>query len=88
MQDDKGLRKKELAEDGRQQKNLDTDKEVSGCREAAELEPSITEVLDVDNRHGNHSSEANDSVKESNNAVKVNTFIAIKVHIIQDCFLF
>lgn len=86
MQDDKELRKKELTEDGRQQKNFDTHKEVAGCREAAELEPSITEVLDVDDKHGNHS-EAHDSVKESNNAVKVNTFIEIKVHIIQDCHL-
>ncbi|KAM0942587.1 putative inner centromere ARK-binding protein [Dioscorea sansibarensis] len=82
--DDKGLRKKELAEDGRQQKNLDTHKEVSGCMEAAELEPSITEVLDVDNRHGNHSSEANDSVKESNNVVKAHSNLDNMQAAIQD----
>ncbi|XP_039141601.1 LOW QUALITY PROTEIN: uncharacterized protein LOC120278928 [Dioscorea cayenensis subsp. rotundata] len=81
--DDKELRKKELTEDGRQQKNFDTHKEVAGCREAAELEPSITEVLDVDDRHGNHS-EAHDSVKESNNAVKVHNNLENMQAAIQD----
>ncbi|KAJ0989693.1 hypothetical protein J5N97_008049 [Dioscorea zingiberensis] len=82
--EDKELRKKQLVEDEKRQNNVDTHKGVAGCGKASVVEPSITEVLGIDNRHASNSLEAHDSVKESNGVEQVRNNLDNIQNAIQD----